>query len=166
MSARTVDTQQLVGQKRTAAPLPDANKRAAGPTVSGLQKELQTERERQERLQESVEQLRLELQMMGRLLASAREQLVASGATLAEPGLVLRTPPVPSVAGGHRPGRSKSDAKLLQRLQDELADSKGQCRRLAQQLEQQQNKMLLIAATKRELLATVGESEAYMSRSQ
>ncbi len=155
---------QLAGQKRAATTLPpDANKRAAGPTVSGLQKELQTERERQERLQESVEQLRLELQMMGRLLAAAREQLVASGATVSEPAFVLRTPPAPSAAGP-RVGRSKSDAKLLQRLQDELSESKGQCRRLAQQVEQQQQKMLLIAATKRELITTVGESEAYLSR--
>lgn len=161
---------QQSGQKRAAtAPPgggPDASKRAAGPTVSSLQKELQTERERHERLQESVEQLRLELQMMGRLLAAAREQLVASGATVAEPGIILRTPPAPSatVSNGPRAGRSKSDAKLLQRLQDELAESKGQSRRLAQQVEQQQQKMLLIVATKRELLATVAESEAYMSR--
>ena len=163
----SASTQLAAGQKRAATTLlPDANKRATGPTVtvSGLQKELQTERERQERLQESVEQLRLELQMMGRLLAAAREQLVASGATVAEAGFVRRTPPAPSTTGP-RVGRSKSDAKLLQRLQEELSESKGQCRRLAQQVELQQQRMLLIAATKRELLSTVGESEAYLSRS-
>ena len=163
----SASTQLAAGQKRAATTLlPDANKRATGPTVtvSGLQKELQTERERQERLQESVEQLRLELQLMGRLLAAAREQLVASGATVAEAGFVLRTPPAPSTTGP-RVGRSKSDAKLLQRLQEELSESKGQCRRLAQQVELQQQRMLLIAATKRELLSTVGESEAYLSRS-
>ena len=49
--------------------------------------------------------------------------------------------------------------------QEELSESKGQCRRLAQQVELQQQRMLLIAATKRELLSTVGESEAYLSRS-
>ena len=34
-----------------------------------------------------------------------------------------------------------------------------------EQVELQQQRMLLIAATKRELLSTVGESEAYLSRS-
>ena len=78
------------------------------------------------RLEESVEQLRLELQLMGRLLAAAREQQrrlrraasaarVASGAPKGDPG---------------RPGRSKTDARLVQRLQDELNESKGQTRRL------------------------------------
>lgn len=153
------------GQKRAAiadARPPDTCKRMTGPTVGGLQKELQAERERQERLQESVEQLRLELQMMGRLLAAAREQLIASGVTAAEPSLMVRAPPAP-MATGQRMGRSKSDAKLLQRLQEDLAESKGQARLLAQQLDQHQQKMLVVASTKHELVGIVGEMSEYMS---
>ena len=158
----------LSGQKRTSSDVnlasAGSSKRSAGPTVAGLQKELLHERERQERLQESVEQLRLELQMMGRLLAAAREQLIASGATAVDPTLIVRTPPVPATTG-QRAGRSKSDARLLQRLQDELAESRSQCRRLSQQMEQQQQKVVMASAAKRDLLRIMGEMGDYLNSS-
>ena len=131
----------------------------APPSLGGLQRELQIEIERRSRCEESVEQLRLELQLMGRLLAAAREQLVASGAPGAiQPAAALRTPPV----GGHRVGRSKADAKLIQRLQDELAESKGQCRRLALQAEAQQHKAQQASASKQQLFALVSEMHDYL----
>ena len=49
------------------------------PSVITIQRELQLERERHGRTQESVEQLRLEMQMMGRMLAAAREQIGSLG---------------------------------------------------------------------------------------
>merc|ERR1712216_157322 len=115
--------------------------------------------ERRCRLEESVEQLRLELQLMGRLLAAAREQFVACGAPPAQLGVTLRAMPKSSTV---RSGRSKTDAKLVQRLQDELMESKGQIRRLALQLENQHQKMQLAAAVKKELLAVVGEMHEYV----
>ena len=130
-------------------------------SMTGLQRELQMEVDRRCRLEESVEQLRLELQLMGRLLAAAREQFVACGAPPATPGVALWTAPKPS-AWAMRQNRSKTDAKLVQRLQDELAESKGQCRRLAMQVENQQQKMQLAAAVKKELLAVVGEMGEYV----
>jgi len=128
-------------------------------SMSGLQRELQVEIERRCRLEESVEQLRLELQLMGRLLAAAREQFVACGAPPAQHGVALRTTPKLSA---NRVGRSKTDAKLVQRLQDELTESKGQIRRLALQVESQQQKMQLAAAVKKELLTVVGEMHEYV----
>ena len=139
-------------------------KRSAGnpPSVGSLQRELQLEIERRSRCEESVEQLRLELQLMGRLLAATREQLVASGATGAAPTTIsLRTPPVGG-RGHHRTGRSKADARLIQRLQEELAESKGQCRRLAQQAESQQHKAQHAGAQKQQLLALVSEMQEYL----
>ena len=130
------------------------------PSISNLQRELQIEIERRSRCEESVEQLRLELQLMGRLLASAREQLIACGAPGAQQhGVALRMPPA---GGGHRSGRSKSDSKLIQRLQDELAESKAQCRRLALQAEAQQHKAQQATASKQQLLALVSEMHEYL----
>ena len=130
--------------------------------MSSLQRELAQERERHERLQESVEQLRLELQMMGRLLAAAREQLVASGATAVEPSIMVRNPP-PQPADGQRVGRSKSDAKRMQRLNEELAESRAQARQLAFLVEQQQQRMQIVSASKRELLNVVSEMGDYLN---
>ena len=138
-----------------------SNSGAPPPSIGGLQRELQIEIERRSRCEESVEQLRLELQLMGRLLAAAREQLIASGAPGAQqPGIALRNPPASS---GHRSGRSKADAKLIQRQQDELAESKGQCRRLALQAEAQQHKAQQATATKQQLLALVSEMQDYLA---
>ena len=75
-------------------------------SMTGLQRELQMEVDRRCRLEESVEQLRLELQLMGRLLAAAREQFVACGAPPATPGVALWTAPKPS-AWAMRQNRSK-----------------------------------------------------------
>ena len=134
---------------------------SAAISMTSLQRELQTQIERRCRLEESVEQLRVELQLMGRLLAAAREQFVACGAPQAQPGVALWTAPKPS-AWPSRAGRSKTDAKLVQRLQDELAESKAHCRRLSQQVESQQQKTQLAAAVKKELLAVVGEMHDYV----
>ena len=136
---------------------------AIGPTVGGLQQQLQLEVERRARLEESVDQLRLELQLMGRLLASAREQLAAAGAPpVAAGGVALRTPPAP-IPHGQRVGRSKNDAKIVQRMQDELAESKAQSARLAQQVEAQQQRIRLAASAKRELLTVMAEVQDYIS---
>ena len=78
--------------------------------LGGLQRELQMEVERRCRLEESVEQLRLELQLMGRLLAAAREQFVAAGAPPAPPGVALWTAPKASALPS-KAGRSKTDRK-------------------------------------------------------
>jgi hypothetical protein len=126
-----------------------------------LQRELELERERHRRCQDSVAQLRIEVQMMGRLLASTRERLVACGAEAFAPDLVVRAPPPVggATSAGARPvaTRSKSDAKLLRRLQEELAESRGQCKWLTQQLEQQGRKAQLVVESKKELLSMVGE---------
>ena len=168
MSARAAPNTDGGGQKRGAIAA-DVNggppaKRSTGPTISmtGLQRELQMEMERRCRLEESVEQLRLELQLAGRLLAAAREQFVACGAPQAPHGAVVRTTPKFAAGGVSRAGRSKTDAKLVQRLRGELAESKGQCRRLSQQLESQQQKTQLAAAVKKELLTVVGEMHDYV----
>ena len=166
MSSRATPDTHTTSQKRAAAAA-EANgappaKRSTTSAMTGLQRELQMEVERRSRLEESVEQLRLELQLMGRLLAAAREQFVACGAPQAPPGVALWTPKPGGAVGPSRAGRSKTDAKLVQRLQDELAESKSQCRRLALQVESQQQKMQLAAAVKKELLTVVGEMHEYV----
>lgn len=167
MSARAPpDAHNLAKRGASAAEIngggPIAKRQAsAAITMSGLQRELQIEIERRCRLEESVEQLRLELQLMGRLLAAAREQFVAAGAPAAPPGVAVWCPPKQS-AFPARAGRSKMDRKLVQRLQDELADSKIACQRLAHQVESQQQKMQLAAAVKKELLSVVGEMSEYV----
>ena len=50
------------------------------------------EREKHRRTQESVEQLRMEMQMMGRLLAAGREQLVSLGAESLSPDISVLMP--------------------------------------------------------------------------
>lgn len=159
------------GAAASSAPPPPKRERPAGgaaAAASALQRELQLERERHGRSQDSVEQLRLEVQMLGRLLASTRERLAACGERAFEPGLVVRAPPNVVEGGalaGPRPagGRSKADAKLLQRLQEELAESRGQSQRLTQQLEMQERKMQLVAGAKQELMATVAEMTEYLA---
>ncbi|KAL1504477.1 hypothetical protein AB1Y20_010882 [Prymnesium parvum] len=129
------------------------------PSTSSLQRDLQHERERNRRLSESVEQLRLELQMMGRVLASTREQLVAAGAMTPPPHLGVR---VPATYAGPRQGRSKADAKLVQRLQEELSESKGQCRRLGEQADGLQAKLAVVVGLKKELLGVLTEMNDYL----
>ena len=68
-------------------PGPAAKRNA--PSISSLQRELQQERERFRRSQESVEQLRLEMQMMGRVFAGAREQALADLADSTPQGRML-----------------------------------------------------------------------------
>ena len=62
------------------------------PSVVNLQRDLQLEREKHRRTQESVEQLRMEMQMMGRLLAAGREQLVSLGAESLSPDISVLMP--------------------------------------------------------------------------
>jgi hypothetical protein len=145
--------------------LPSGKRSSSTPTVPMLQRELEVERSRHERLQESVEQLRLELQMMGRLLAAAREQLVSCGATAVDPAMMTRTPPAsaPSGTGVLRAGRSKADAKRMLQMQDELTESRALCKRLAMQLEQQQQGMQLAATSKKELIGLVAEMSEYLA---
>ena len=61
----------------------------------------------------------------------------------------VRVPPT-VVAGGVRTGRSKSDAKLVQRLQDEIAEGRVQQRRLGDHVDALQQKLTLVAAGKKE----------------
>lgn len=129
------------------------------PSVSTLQRDLHQERERNRRLSESVEQLRLELQMMGRVLASTREQLVAAGVMRMPANVAVRVPPT---FLGPRHGRTKSDAKLIQRLQDEVNDGKGQCRKLGEQVDQLQVKLALASSLKKEMLSVLSEMNEYL----
>ena len=62
------------------------------PTIVTLQRDLQLEREKHRRTQESVEQLRMEMQMMARLLATSREQLVSLGAESLSPDMSVLMP--------------------------------------------------------------------------
>ena len=140
-------------------PLPP-QKRAA-PTVGSLQRELQQERERHRRSLESTEQLRLEVQMLGRLLASAREQIVALGGTaLSTEAAALRAGPSAAVS---RPAyQCRSDTRTLQRLQGDLVESKGQCKRLIDEVGALQNKLQQVHTSKKELLAVTNEMQEYL----
>jgi len=136
------------------------------PTISSLTRELQLERQRHRRSQESVEQLRLEMQMMGRVFASAREKIVALGGESL--GLEFNTSPAPSAGslaprvtdGGSTGG---SGSKDVERLQEELAESRGQCRRLGEQVHQLQQQVSLVSSTKAELLTNLGEVKEYLN---
>lgn len=134
------------------------------PSVSTLQRDLQQEKELTARLKESVEQLRLELQMMGRLLASTREQIVASGVATIAPNVAIRQPPAPAPVGMQRTqGRSKSEAKLMQRLHDEISEGKGNNRRLNDQVDVLQQKLQLVASSKKEMLTALSEMGEYIA---
>mmetsp|Transcript_51878 Transcript_51878/g.119312 ORF Transcript_51878/g.119312 Transcript_51878/m.119312 type:complete len:164 (-) Transcript_51878:298-789(-) len=130
------------------------------PTVSGLQKELQAERERSRRMQESVEQLRLEMQLMGRLFAASREQIVALGGATLSPEVMVRAP---ITSTSSRSSRSRADVKALQRIQSELSESKGECKRLNEQVRQLRHKLHLVLNTKQELAAVMNEMHDYLN---
>lgn len=127
------------------------------PTVSGLQKELQAERERTRRSQESVEQLRLEMQLMGRLFAGAREQIVALGGATLSPDVMVRAP------NTTRPNRSSSDVKMLKRVQSELSECKGECKRLSDQVRALRHKLHLVLNAKQEFAAVMNEMHEYLN---
>ena len=141
---------------------------------------LQQERARQRRARESVEQLRLELQMMARVLAAAREQIVALGGASLAPEPTLLAAPAGAVAAADgaaaaaagaaagaaaaapvRQARSKGDARSLHRLQEELTESRGECKRLAEQVSTLQTKMKSMQGAKREILACCAEMSDY-----
>ena len=118
------------------------------PSVVTLQRDLQLEREKHRRTQESVEQLRMEMQMMGRLMAAGREQLVALGAeSLSHDVSVL----MPQEACAVRSSRPPSESRHVQRLQDDLVDCKAQCKRLHEQAAHLQHKNKSLLASKKEL---------------
>ena len=98
--------------------------------------------------------------MLGRLLASAREQIVAlGGATLAAEGSAYRAGPAAASGPGYQ---SRSDTRTLQRLQGDLVESKGHCRRLTDEVGALQNKLQLVHTSKKELLAVTNEMQEYL----
>jgi len=134
-----------------------AAKRTAGPTLNSLQRELQLERERHRRSLESVEQLRLEMQMMARAFAAAREQIVAlGGSSLCPEGHTLQT-----TAGR---GRARSDVKAMQRIQSELSESKSREKRLQEQVSALKTKVSLIATVRKELITVSHELQEHLSQ--
>ena len=112
------------------------------------------------------DEVRLAATPLGRsreTVSRAREQLVACGAPgVAQEGVTLRTPPTP-LPPGQRSGRSKADARQIQRLQEQLAESRAHCSQLALQVETQQQKMQLAASAKRELAGVVAEMTEYLN---
>ena len=71
-----------------------------------------------------------------------------------------------SGAGAGAPGRqarSKGDARLLQRLQEELTESRGECKRLAEQVNQLQTKLKSMQGAKRDILACCAEMSDYLA---
>merc|ERR1719424_86905 len=131
---------------------------AAAPSLVSLQRELQYERERHCRSLESIEQLRLEMQMMARAFAAAREQIVELG------GNALSVEAERSAgASGASKGRARSDVKTLQRLQTELADSRGRERRLQEQVAALKAKVGLLATVRKELLNSAHELTEHLS---
>jgi len=48
-------------------------------------------------------------------------------------------------------------------LQEELAESRGQCRRLGEQVHQLQQQVSLVSSTKAELLTNLGEFKEYLN---
>jgi hypothetical protein len=135
-----------------------AKRAASGPTLNGLQRELQLERERHRRSLESVEQLRLEMQMMARSFAAAREQIVILGGSSlsSEEHAMLQTTP------GR--GYARSDIKAMQRLQAELSDSRGRERRLQEQVAALKAKVGLIATVRKELLTVAHELQEHLNQ--
>lgn len=135
-----------------------AKRAASGPTLTSLQRELQLERERHRRSQESVEQLRLEMQMMARAFAAAREQIVLLGGSSLSPEEHAK---LHTTAGR---GLARSDIKLLQRLQAELSDSKGRERRLQEQVTALKAKVSLIATVRKELITVSDELQNHLNQ--
>ena len=129
------------------------------PTLSSLQRELQHERERHRRAQESVEQLRLEMQMMGRVFAAAREQIVALGGTSLAPEVSLYAPPTEASRA------RKSDAKALHRVQGELSESRLEVKRLSDQVKLLRQKLQLVQLSKQELSSLVSDMQDYLNSS-
>jgi len=127
------------------------------PTVSSLQRELQHEKERHRRSQESVEQLRLEMQMMGRVFAAAREQIVALGGASLSPEVALAALPSDAIRA------RKSEAKALQRVQTELSESRAEVKRLNDQVKFLRQKLQLVLFSKQELSSLVSDMQEYLN---
>ena len=117
--------------------------------------------------------------MMARVLAAAREQIVALGGASLAPEPTLLAAPAGAVAAPDgaaaaaagaagapapvRQARSKGDARLLHRLQEELTESRGECKRLAEQVSTLQTKMKSMQGAKREILACCAEMSDYLA---
>ena len=107
-----------------------------------------------------LEQLRLELQMSTRVLASTREQLVKCGGLVMPENASVRVPPTQYTSV--RPGRSKSDAKLMQRMQDEVAEGRGLCRHLGEQVDDLETRLGVVVTAKKEMLGVLDEMQDYL----
>mmetsp|Transcript_14438 Transcript_14438/g.41446 ORF Transcript_14438/g.41446 Transcript_14438/m.41446 type:complete len:101 (-) Transcript_14438:1493-1795(-) len=98
------------------------------------------------------------MQMMARAFAAAREQIVELG------GNALSVEAERSAgASGASKGRARSDVKTLQRLQTELADSRGRERRLQEQVAALKAKVGLLATVRKELLNSAHELTEHLS---
>ena len=150
------------------------------PSVTGVQRELQLEKEKHSRTQESVVQLRMEMQMMGRMLAAAREQMCALGGESLSPDVAVQLPPeglIPELTFARAPageGEETADedaAKSMstsetKRLQQDLAEAKMQCKRLHEQAAALQHKNRSLTASKKELAAIVQDMQDYLSKNR
>ena len=117
--------------------------------------------------------------MMARVLAAAREQIVALGGASLAPEPTLLAAPAGAVAaadgaaGGRGRGRGgraapgrrarRATRRLLHRLQEELTESRGECKRLAEQVSTLQTKMKSMQGAKREILACCAEMSDYLA---
>lgn len=141
----------------------------SGPTVSSLQRELAAEREKLRRSAESIQQLRLELMMMGRLLAATREQIVATGADSIAPQPAAPQPqPQPLVAAPSSDetalARQRADARALARMRLEVDEANAACATMGNQLKTLKHKGNILVKVKKELLALSQESEDHLTK--
>tara|TARA_B110001452_G_scaffold266035_2_gene271935 strand:- start:1156 stop:1674 length:519 start_codon:yes stop_codon:yes gene_type:complete len=150
------------------------------PSVTSAQRELQIEKEKHARTQESVVQLRMEMQMMGRLLAAAREQISTLGGEALAPDVSVQLPPeglIPELTFARAPaaeGEETADEGAAQsistgeskRLQQDLTEAKMQCKRLHEQAAALQHKNRSLSASKKELAAIVQDMQDYLSKNR
>ena len=125
-------------------------------------------------------QLRMEMQMMGRMLAAAREQMCALGGESLSPDVAVQLPPeglIPELTFARAPageGEETADedaAKSMstsetKRLQQDLAEAKMQCKRLHEQAAALQHKNRSLTASKKELAAIVQDMQDYLSKNR
>lgn len=152
------------------------------PSMTSAQRELQLEKEKHARTQESVVQLRMEMQMMGRLLAAAREQISALGGEALSPDVSVQLPPeglIPELTFTRAPTTDAKEGETAdegatksistgesKRLQQDLAEAKMQCKRLHEQAAALQHKNRNLAASKKELAAIVQDMQDYLSKNR
>ena len=71
---------------------------------------------------------------------------------------MLRVPP----AAG-RPIRSRSDAKVVHRLQTELLESRSECKRLSEQVGNLQHKLQLVLTSKHEMTSMITDMQEFLN---